>query len=65
MAVRINTDLYQAVHGHKPRQPRDGSISGWAFQIDDNTLPVLITNYYREALKRAKSLAQHLVTVLP
>ena len=32
--VRVVTLKYEAVHGHKPRQPQGHSIWSWAFQID-------------------------------
>jgi hypothetical protein len=63
--VRVVTLQYEAVHGHKPRQPRGHSTSPWAFQIDLHPTPVIFTASYKDALQKAKSRAKFCVTVLP
>ena len=63
--IRVDTLQYQASHGHKPRQPRGASVSPWAFQIDQQPVPVIITASYKDALKKAKGRARWSVVVLP
>ena len=63
--VKVDTSRYELSHGRKPRQARWEGIGAWAFQIDTDEDPVLIYANYHDALKQAKHLAQHIVTVLP
>jgi hypothetical protein len=63
--IRVNTLRYEATHGHKPRQPHGASMSPWAFVIDQQPVPVIITASYKDALKKAKSRARWSVVVLP
>jgi hypothetical protein len=63
--VRIDTHPYEAVHGHKPRQPRGQSQCTWAFAIDQARAPVVFRGSYTEALRRAKARARWCVAVLP
>jgi hypothetical protein len=63
--VRVVTLKYEAVHGHKPRQPRGHSIWPWAFQIDMAPTPVIFTASYKNALQKAKERAKFSVHVLP
>jgi hypothetical protein len=62
--VRVVTLKYEAVHGHKPRQPQGHSIWSWAFQIDMAPTPVIFTASYKDALQKAKSRAKFSVHVL-
>jgi hypothetical protein len=41
------------------------SVSPWAFEIDQDPQPVLITASYKDALKKAKGRARWSVVVLP
>ena len=63
--VRVITLQYEAVHDHKPRQPRGHSIWPWAFQIDMAPTPVMFTASYKDALQKAKERAKFSVHVLP
>ena len=63
--VRVVTLKYEAVHGHKPRQPRGHSIWPWAFQIDMAPTPVIVTASDKDALQKAKERAKFSVRVLP
>ena len=63
--IRVDTQQYQAHHGHTPRQPRQARTSLWAFQLDDDPTPRYFRMAYTDALRQAKAWAQHTVTVLP
>jgi hypothetical protein len=63
--IRVSTLKYEASHGHTPRQPRGMSVSPWAFEIDQDPQPVVITASYKDALKKAKGLARWSVVVQP
>jgi hypothetical protein len=63
--LRVSTLQYEATHGHTPRQPRGQSVSPWAFEIDQDPRPVIITASYKDALKQAKGRARWSVVVLP
>ena len=63
--IRVSTLKYEASHGHQPRQPRGMSVSLWAFEIDQDPQPVVITASYKDALNKAKQRAQWSVVVLP
>ena len=41
--IRVDTRQYVVSHGHLPRQPREIPVSPWAFQIDHDPTPVLLT----------------------
>ena len=63
--LRIETTRYQWTHGHTPRTKPGEGATPWAFLIDSDTQPVWITGTYREALRRATTLAHYFITVLP
>ena len=52
--IRVSTLKYEASHGHTPRQPRGMSVSPWAFEIDQDPQPVVITASYKDALRRPR-----------
>jgi hypothetical protein len=64
--MHVNTRPYEAVHGHKPRQPLTSRVSRWAFQLDDDPDDILfITAKYRDARRTACGEAKRSITVLP
>jgi len=65
MAIKVDTRVYQAHYGHKPRQTCFCPVSTWAFEVDGQEPPVFINASYKTALKQAKAMAQHTVEVLP
>jgi hypothetical protein len=54
--VRVVALKYEAVHGHKPRQPRGYSIWPWAFQIDMAPTPVIFTASYNSGFTNLSSM---------
>ena len=61
----VETAQYEWKHGQKPNRQCHGLECGWAFWIDSQEQQTILVGTYRRALRQAKAMAQHTVTVVP
>ena len=65
MSITVETIQYEWKHGQKPHQQCHGLAVGWVFWIDSQERQTILVGTYRRALRQAKAMAKHTVTVVP